>query len=218
VAEKIRVLIADDHTILRDGLRLLLEAQPDIGVVGEAADGNDVIRQAGLLRPDVVLMDIGMPGTNGLEATRVLKTRFPDIQVLALTMHRSEEYFFEMLNAGASGYVLKGAATSEVIDAIRTVSRGEVFLRPTMTKRLLQSFINRATEPSGTSHTALTRREKEILELLAQGYENKEISEKLFVSLSTIHSHRTNLMRKLNLSSRRELVEFARSRGILGGS
>jgi len=218
MADKIRVLIVDDHTILRDGVRLLLEMQPDVEVVGEAADGEDAIRQADELRPDVVLMDIGMPGMNGIEATRVFKTRFPEIKVLVLTMHRTEDYFFETLNAGAYGYVLKGAATSEFIEAIRTVSRGEVFLDPTLTKKLLRKIKNSAKDPSGTDHAALTNREGEVLELLAQGFENKEVAEKLFVSVSTIHTHRTNLMRKLNLSSRRELLEYARRRGILDES
>jgi len=218
VDDRIRLLIADDHTLFRAGLRLLLEAEPDIEVVGEALDGAIAIELADSLRPNVVLMDIGMPGTNGLEATHAIKSRFPDMHVLVLTMHRSDEYFFEMLKAGASGYVLKGAETAELINAIRDVSRGEVFLQPTMTKRLLQDYVNRLGKENGPDRSVLTRRENEILRLLADGYSNKEIAERLFVSPSTIHSHRTNLMRKLNLSNRHELVLYARERGLLRDS
>jgi two-component system response regulator NreC len=209
------VLIADDHTIVRSGVRLLLQAEPDIEVVGEALDGGEAVALAESLRPDLILMDIAMPGTNGLEATRQIKARFPDMHVLVLTMHRSDEYFFEMLKAGASGYVLKGAETNELIGAIRAVARGEVFLYPTMARQLLQDYLNRLKEPESSGQPALTPREKEILRLMAEGYSNKEIAEKLVVSPSTIHSHRTNLMRKLNLSSRYELIQYARQRGLI---
>ncbi len=215
MADKVRVLIADDHTIVRAGLRLLLQAEPDIEVVGEALNGDEALALAESLQPDVVLMDIAMPGTDGLEATRQIKARFPDMHVLVLTMHRSDEYFFEMLNAGASGYVLKGAETNELIGAIRAVARGEVFLYPTMAKQLLQDYLNRLKEVQGSLQPTLTPREKEILRLLAEGYSNKEIAEHLIVSPSTVHSHRTNLMRKLNLSSRRELIRYARERGLI---
>jgi two-component system response regulator NreC len=189
VAEKIRVLIADDHTLFRAGVRVLLEAVSGIEVVGEAADGERAIEMAGSLRPDVVLMDIAMPGTNGLEATRTIKSRFPDMQVLVLTMHRSDEYFFEMLKAGASGYVLKGAETAELVDAVQDVARGEVFLQPTMAKKLLGDYLNRLRGVDDPDRPALTRRENEILRLLADGCSNKEIAERLFVSLSTVHTH-----------------------------
>src|SRR3970040_1728935 len=134
MAAKTRVLIADDHTIVRSGVRLLLQAEPDIEVVGEALDGGQAVTMAESLRPDVVLMDIAMPGTSGLEATRQIKSRFPEMCVLVLTMHRSDEYFFEMLKAGASGYILKGAETNELIGAIRSVARAEGFLYPTLAK------------------------------------------------------------------------------------
>jgi two-component system response regulator NreC len=214
MADRIRVLIADDHTILRAGLRLLLEAEADIGVVGEASDGDEAIALVESLRPDVVLMDIAMPGTNGLEATRLLKSQHPNVHVLALTMHRSDEYFFEMIKAGASGYVLKAAEASELTSAVREVAQGRVFLHPKMTQQILQDYVNRFRD-EGSSHATLTSREKETLRLLTDGYSNKEIAERLFVSQSTIHSHRTNLMRKLNLSSRHELVQYARRRGLL---
>ena len=215
MSDKVRVLIADDHTIVRSGVRLLLQAEPDIEVVGEALNGDEAVALAASLRPDVVLMDIAMPGMGGLEATRQIKARFPEMHVLVLTMHRSDEYFFEMLKAGASGYVLKGAETNELIGAIRAVARGEVFLYPTMAKQLLQDYLNRLKEGAGLPQPTLTPREREILRLLAEGYSNKEIAERLIVSPSTIHSHRTNLMRKLNLSSRHDLIRYARERGLI---
>jgi two-component system response regulator NreC len=215
VSEKIRLLIADDHTIFRAGVRLLLEAETDIEVVGEALNGEEAAQMAEALHPDLILMDIGMPGTNGLEATRQIKARFPDIHILVLTMHRSDEYFFEMLKAGASGYLLKAAETSELIGAIRAVARGEVFLYPTMARQLLQDYLQRLNDPNETGQPTLTPREKEILRLLAEGHSNKEIADKLVVSPSTIHSHRTNLMQKLNLSSRYELIQYARQRGLI---
>ncbi len=215
MTDKIRVLIADDHTIVRTGVRLLLQAEPDIEVVGEALNGDEAVTLAEALRPDVILMDIAMPGTNGLEATRQIKARFPDMNILGLTMHRSDEYFFEMLRAGASGYVLKAAETSELIGAIRVVARGEVFLYPSMAKQLLQDYLHRLDDSEMPGQPALTPREKEILRLQAEGYSNKEIAERLVVSPSTIHSHQSNLMKKLNLSSRHELIQYARQRGLL---
>jgi two-component system, NarL family, response regulator NreC len=214
VSKPIRILIADDHTIVRSGVRLLLEAEPDIEVVGEALDGNQAVELAASLNPDVILMDIAMPGMDGLEATRLIKTRFPEIQVLVLTMHRSDEYFFEILEAGASGYLLKGADTSDLVKAVRFVHRGEVFLYPTMAQKLLREFFNRSL-PGSSYESQLSPREKEILRLVADGYSNKEIAEKLVVSSSTVHSHLSNLMGKLELSSRRELIQYARKHGLL---
>lgn len=218
MTEVIRVLIADDHTIVRSGVRLLLQAEVDIEVVGEALDGAQAVALTQSLRPDVVLMDIAMPGLGGLEAARQIKALLPEVQILALTMHRSDDYFFEMLRAGASGYVLKGAETSELIAAIRAVARGEVFLYPTMAKHLLQDYLSRTREPVATGQPRLTPREKEILRLLAEGYTSKEIAERLVLSPSTVHSHQTNLMRKLNLHSRHGLIQYARERGLLRDS
>jgi two-component system response regulator NreC len=218
MADKIRVLMVDDHTIVRAGVRLLVEAEPDMEVVGEALNGTEAVTLTESLRPDVILMDIAMPDMNGLEATRQIKSRFPDVHVLVLTMHRSDDYFFEALKAGASGYVLKAAETNELIGAIRAVARGEVFLYPTVARHLLQDYLNRLNEPGGAAGPALTPREKEILRLLAEGYSNKEIADRLVVSPSTIHSHRSNLMKKLNLSSRHDLIQYARERGLLPSS
>ncbi len=214
MSERIRVLIADDHTIVRSGVRLLLEAEPDIEVVGEALDGQQAVTLAETLRPDVILMDIAMPGMDGLEATRKIIALWPDIRVLVLTMHRTDDYFFEMLKAGASGYVLKGAQTDELINAIRVVAQGEVFLYPPVARKLVQDYLNRVAG-SAQSSPSLSPRETEILRLMAEGCSNKEIAEELVVSPSTVHSHRSNLMSKLGLNSRRELIQYARDRGLL---
>ncbi|MGE5221142.1 MAG: response regulator [Omnitrophica WOR_2 bacterium] len=214
MADSIRVLIADDHTIVRSGVRLLLQTEPDIEVVGEAETGKEAIEMAENLQPDIVLMDIAMPETDGLEATRQIKMRYPGINVLVLTMHRSDDYFFEMLKAGASGYVLKAAETNELIQAVRVIARGEVYLYPTMAKKLLSDYLNTVgSHPQ--AEQSLSQREKEILGLLAEGFTNIEIAEKLVISPSTVHTHRNNLLKKLNLSSRHELIQYARQRGIL---
>jgi two-component system, NarL family, response regulator NreC len=210
----IRVLIADDHTIVRSGVRMLLEAEEDFAVVGEALDGAQAISLTGELRPDVVLMDIGMPDVDGLEATRRIKVQWPEVNVLVLTMHRSEEYFFEMLKNGASGYILKGAETSDLINAVRVVAQGDVFLYPAMARKLVKDYLNVAGGRAAVD-PQLSPRENEILQLLAEGYSSKEIAEKLIISPSTVHTHRTNLMQKLGLSSRHELIRYARQRGLL---
>ena len=214
MSELIRVLIADDHTIVRSGVRLLLEAEADMEVVGEALDGREALNLAESLQPDVVLMDITMPEMDGLEATREIKTSFPQIKVLVLTMHRSDEYFFEMLKAGASGYILKGAKTSELINAVRVVQQGEIFLYPTMTQKLVNGYL-KLSEWDKEAGPSLSPREKEILSLLAEGYSNKEIADLLVISPSTVHSHRSNVMDKLGLNNRRELIQYARKRGLI---
>ena len=210
-----RIVLADDHGIVRRGLKALLDTEDDIEVVGEALNGDEAIALAETLKPNVILMDIAMPGTNGLEATRLIKARFPAIQVLVLTMHRSEEYFFEILKTGASGYILKAAETNDLITAIRAVFRGEVFLYPTMAKQLLSEYLKHLGEGEKSDQPTLTPREKEVLRLLAEGYSNGEIAKRLVVSLSTVHSHHTNIMRKLNLSSRHELILYARQNGLV---
>ena len=214
MSKKIRLLIADDHTIVRSGVRLLLEAEPDIEVVGEAIDGFEALALAEQLQPDVILMDIGMPGMDGLEATRQIKARWPHISVLVLTMHRQDEYFFEMLKAGASGYVLKGAETGDLLNAVRVVSGGEIFLHPTLTQRLVQDYLARSGDDPATT-SPLSPREKEILRLLAEGYSNAAIAEQLVISPSTVHTHRSNIMTKLGLNSRHDLVQYARKRGLI---
>ena len=216
MSDRIRILIADDHIIVRSGLRLLLEAEPDLDVVGEALDGREALNLVEKHLPDVVLMDIAMPGMDGLEATRQIKANWPQVQVLVLTMHRSDEYFFEMLKAGASGYILKGAETSDLIQAVRVVGRGEVFLYPTMAQKLVKDYLafSRWEEGSGSS---LSPRERDILRLLGEGCSTKEIADKLVISPSTVHSHQSNLMTKLGLSNRYELIKYARQRGLVQG-
>jgi two-component system response regulator NreC len=214
VDDHISVLIVDDHTIVRSGVRMLLEAETDIKVVGEALNGREALELAETLHPDIVLIDISMPEMDGLEATMQLKTRFPHINVLILTMHRSDDYFFEMLKAGASGYILKGAKTSELLDAVRIVQRGEIFLYPSMTQKLVQGYLQLA-DWENEGEPSLSPREKEIFRLLAAGYSNKEIAEKLVISPSTVHSHRGNLMEKLGLNNRHELIQYARKRGLV---
>ncbi|MBT3189140.1 MAG: response regulator transcription factor [Anaerolineae bacterium] len=212
--KSIRVLIADDHAIVRSGVRMLLEVEPDFEVVGEAEDGEQAISLTEKLQPDIVLMDISMPGIDGLEATRQIKSQWPDINIVVLTMHRSEEHFFEMLKKGASGYLLKGAEPGDLIHALRVVSQGAVFIYPTMAQKLVQDYLNLSGEDA-LIDPQLSPRENEILELLIEGFSNKEIAEKLVVSLSTVHTHRTNIMHKLGLSNRHELIQYARRRGLL---
>lgn len=211
MTERIRVLIVDDHPIVRSGLRSLLTAESDIEVVDEAIDGNEGIEKTAAFHPNVVLMDISMPNVDGLSATRQIKSRFPEVQILVLSMHRTDEYFFEMLRAGASGYILKTAKTSDLLEAIRVVNRGEVFLYPTMAQKLVRGYL-KLEDWENKTQTILSPREKEILFLIAEGYSFKGIAEKLVISPSTVYSHRSNLMSKLGLNNRRELIEYARKR------
>ena len=214
MGKTIRVLIADDHVIVRSGIKLLLESEEGIEVVGEAQNGREAIEMSNSLKPDIVLMDIAMPEIDGLEAARQIKSELPDTEILVLTMHRSEEYFFEMLKAGASGYLLKGAETSDLIQGIRTVAGGEVFLYPIMAQKLVRDYLTRLSNEE-TTNKLLSKREKEIILLLADGFTSKEIAEKLVISPSTVHSHRTNIMRKLDLNSRHELIRYAREKGLI---
>jgi two-component system, NarL family, response regulator NreC len=217
MTEPISILIADDHTIVRSGVRLLLDAEEDFHVVGEARDGQEAVAMAASLHPQVILMDIAMGGMDGMQATRQIKLHQPETNILVLTMHRSDEYFFEMLKAGASGYVLKGAHPSELIQAVRVVGRGEVYLYPTMASHLVREYLDKSKE-NVENTLAISPREKEILNLLAEGYSGKEIAEKLVISQSTVHTHRTNIMSKLGLSSRRELIQYARDHGMVSDS
>ena len=213
---KIRVLLADDHTILRAGLRMMLNAQPDIEVVGEASDGRQAINEAQRLTPEVILMDITMPECNGIEATRQVKRLLPDVRVLVLTMHENEEYLFQVLRAGASGYMLKEAADTELISAIRVVSSGRFYLSPSAQTMMVSDYLQRVrTGEERDSYGALTEREREILKLVAEGYTNNQIAERLFISPKTVDTHRTHIMDKLNLHSRAELVKYAMRRGLL---
>lgn len=216
---KIQVLLADDHTILRQGIRLLLESQPDMEVVGEATNGLEAIKLAHSLRPDIILMDISMPQLNGLEATRRIKQELPTIQIVILTMHETEEYLIKILQAGATGYVLKQAADRELIEAVRIASRGDTYLYPRIATRLVSDYLRRietgTPDERDTAYETLTAREREILKLVAEGHTNKEIAELLTLSIKTVENHRYSLMNKLNAHDRGELIKYAIRVGLI---
>ena len=209
----IQILIADDHGVLRAGLRTLLNAEPNLEVVGEASDGDTVLRLASELRPDIVLLDISMPGPGGIEVTRQLKESLPELRVLILTAHEDESMLREAVQAGAAGYIIKRAVESELINAILSVSRGDLYVHPAMTRALLKetSLFPSMPEPSVES---LTPREIEVLRLIAKGYTNGQIAKELSLSVRTVESHRANLMGKLELRSRVELVRYAMEHGL----
>ncbi|RNB83468.1 response regulator [Brevibacillus panacihumi] len=213
----IRVLIADDHAIVRSGLGMLLEAHGDMQVVGYAADGKEACEKALELNPDVVLMDLSMPpGENGLTATARLKETAPQIQVLVLTMHDDEEYLFRVLQAGAAGYILKSAPDLDLIHAIRTVNQGLAYLYPSATKSLIEEFLHMVKNgEEQAKYEILTDREKEVLVLIAKGFSNKEIAEQLVVSVKTVESHKAHIMEKLHLRTRPDLVRYAIKKGWL---
>jgi len=213
----IRILIVDDHAIVRSGLMMLLNGRQGMEVVGEAADGDEAIAQAVALRPDVVLMDLSMPhGKDGLTAAAELKKSLPDTAVLILTMHDDEGYLFRAIQSGASGYILKSAPHEELLAAIRHVAEGQAYLYPSATKRLMGDYLDKLKngEHAGT-YESLSDREKEILAKVAQGYSNKEIAEQLIISVKTVESHKSNLMEKLELRTRPDLVKFAMKKGLL---
>lgn len=211
-----RLLLVDDHAIVRAGLRMLLESQPDMEIVGECENGRDAVRRALELKPDVILMDIALPDIPGYEATRMVKKELPDVTILALTMHESDEYFFEMLNAGASGYVPKKAAPTELVNAIRVVHAGGVYLYPSLAKTLVKDYLNHA-EQGGDDipFDGLTEREREVLKLIADGLSNQEVADKLVISVKTVERHRANILAKLGLHSRTALVKYAIRKGLI---
>lgn len=211
----VRVLIADDHTIVREGLQLLLSRDPEIEVVAEASSGREAVRLATEHHPDVVIMDISMPDLDGLEAIRIIRAQCPHTQVLILSVHGSESYFFRALQAGVSGYILKSTTAEELIRAVHAVAQGDAFLYPPMARKLIEEF-RRQEGPRGDSgYASLTNREREILLLLAQGLTNREIGERLVISPSTVQAHRTHIMEKLGLSSRADLIRYAIRHGLV---
>lgn len=212
----IRLLLVDDHKVVRSGLRMLLEGEEDVEILGEAGSGSEALNQVSILKPDVVLMDIGLPDISGIEATAEIKRLWPEIAVVALTIHEGEEYFFKMLESGASGYVPKRAAPEELLTAIRVAASGEVYLYPSLAKLLVKDFLatdNKVRENDPIN--GLTTREKEVLMNLAEGGSNSEIALSLSISPKTVARHRENIMRKLNLHSRTELVKYAIRKGII---
>lgn len=210
----IRILLADDHAIVRSGLAMLINSQDDMEVIYMAEDGEEAIKKAEELHPEIVIMDLNMPGKNGLIATRQLKEILPDVRIIVLTMHDDREYIFRVLQAGASGYILKSAEDLDLMQAIRKVHEGEAYLYPKATQMLIDNFLQGEGHDSD-SLGKLSSREQEILSLLAKGYSNKDISEMLFVSVKTIESHKSKIMEKLNLRTRPELVQFALKKGLL---
>lgn len=212
---KIRLLLVDDHQIVRAGLRMLFQAEKDMEIVGEAGSGEKALEAVRDLKPDVVIMDVAMPGMGGIEATQQIKEASPDTTVLALTMHEDEQYFFEMLNAGASGYIPKRAAPDDLVSAIRVVSEGNVFLHATLAKFLMKDFLENEESDETPTIEELTPREHEVLTYIAEGYTNREIAEALVISVKTVDRHRENIMQKLNLHSRVELVKYAIEKGLI---
>jgi two-component system response regulator NreC len=213
----IRLLLVDDHTVVRSGLRMLLEGEADMEIVGEAGTAREAIQAVTALRPDVVLMDIGLPDLSGIDATREIKRIYPGVSIVALTIHEDEEYFFKMLEAGANGYVPKKAAPAELITAIRAAANNEVYLYPSLAKLLVRDFLAHETQAKAapSSLNGLTTREEEVLAYLADGAGNDEIAGVLNISPKTVARHRENIMSKLNLHTRTELVKYAIRKGII---
>jgi two-component system response regulator NreC len=220
--KKTRILIADDHTIVRDGIRLALERSPEYRIVAEAEDGEQAVELAEQHKPDVIIMDISMPKLNGIEATTILKKENPEVKVVILTVHEDEEYAYQILRAGASAYVVKSAGKSEIIAAINSAMSGERFFSPGISRIIIDSFIKREHEqehaiPRNDAHgeQQLTKRETEILQYIAQGYSNRRIAETLFLSIRTVNTHRTNLMQKLDIHDTARLVRYAIETGLV---
>ena len=214
--KKTRILLADDHALVRAGFRALMEKQDDLEVVGEAADGQEALQKVAELRPDVVVMDIAMPGMDGVEATKRIKSQYPDIHILALTMLEDERYFFQIVQAGASGFIIKGVLPDELLSAVRSVAEGKVYLYSSLAKTLVGEYLSQADlDGAAATGNGLTDREQQILRLIAQERTGKEIAKQLQISSRTVDRHRDNLMAKLNLHSRVALVKYAIRKGLI---
>jgi two-component system response regulator NreC len=211
MSNKIRILLADDHGVVRQGFRRILEAQPDLEIVGEAANGREAVELAALLKPDVVVMDVAMPELNGIEATRRVVEESPRTRVLALSMHKDSVYVREILRAGAVGYLLKDSIDADLLAAVKSVARGEGYLSPGVANAVLTDYRQHVTDPIDL----LTSREREVLQLIAEGRTNKEIATGLNLSVYTVDAHRGRIMEKLNLHSVGELVRFAVRKGLI---
>jgi two-component system, NarL family, response regulator NreC len=209
MSEKLRILLAEDHQTVREGVKLLVNAQPDMEVVGEAGDGEEAIKEAERLNPDIIVMDVSMPSLNGLKATKRLRRQMPDIKILTLTRHTDDGYLQQLIGAGANGYVLKQSAPTELINAIRTVAAGNSYLDPSLTRKVMGGYVNRSASLRGENKGDLTDRESEVLKLISFGYSNKEIAARLDLSVKTIEAHKSNAMRKLGISSRIDIVRYA---------
>ena len=211
----IRILLADDHVTVRHGLKLLIDGQPDMKVIFEASDGKSAVEKALELAPDVVVMDISMPGMNGLLATRTLKERQPDAAIITLTRHGDDAYLQELLRAGVSGYVLKQSAPAELLQAIRAAAAGGQYLDSTLTARVTAGFLAKDGKRVGKSGATVSQREADVLRLIASGYSNKEIAGRLALSVKTVEAHKANAMRKLGLTGRIDIVKYALLQGWL---
>ena len=213
---KLRILLGDDHTLLRQGLRKILQERPNWEVVAEAGDGRDAVRQALALQPDIAILDIGMPLMNGIEATRQIVRRRPDIHVLILSMHANEAYIIQALKAGAKGYLLKDSADTELLRGVAVVASGKSFFSPAVAKVMLDDYVRHLAEKGiADRYDTLSEREREIFQLVAEGRSNKEIAELLSVSLATIETHRAHVLQKLDVHNTAELVLYAVRRGVI---
>jgi two-component system response regulator NreC len=215
MSAKLNIFLADDHAVVREGLKALINAQPDMEVIGEADNGRDALRQARDCRPDLVVMDISMPEMKGDVVTEQLKRECPEIKILALSVHEDKSYLRELLEAGASGYVLKRAAAAEMIQAIRIVAAGGVYLDPQMAGKVVGSFVRKAPLRGEIAGSELSEREAEVVRLIAQGYTNKEIAVRLDLSVKTVETYKARSMEKLGLDSRAEIVRYALEQGWL---
>lgn len=212
--KKYRLLIVDDHTLLRAGLRALLDSDASIEVVGEAQDGRDAIRAVGQLSPDLVLMDLTMPGMNGTEAITAIKQRYPDVRILVMTLHKAEEFIHASLKAGASGYILKDSTSDELKTAIHNVLSGKTHLSADVASKVVHGFIGGGSD-GGSPFETLTQREREVLKLVAEGRSNKEVAEFLSLSVKTVEKHRSNLMTKLDLHNTAQITAYAIEKGLV---
>lgn len=211
----LRVLLAEDHETVREGIKLLINSQNDMQVVGEAGNGNAAIKMAQELQPDIAVMDISMPQLNGLKAAKKLKQCCPDIKLLTLTRHTDDGYLQQLIQAGANGYVLKQSAPAELIRAIRAVCEGNSYLDPALTEKVMGGYVRQSTALRNARKVELTNRETEVIRLIAWGYSNKEIGERLGISVKTVEAHKTNSMNKLGMKSRIDIVRYAILQGWL---
>jgi two-component system response regulator NreC len=216
MGNRVRIVLADDHTILREGLRALLSADPNFDIVGEAEDGREAVRCVEKLGPDLLLMDLSMPRMSGMDAISEIKKRFPETKMIALTVHKTEEYLLATLQAGADGYVLKDATHDELVMAIHNVMAGKPYLSPGISEKVIEGYLEGKEDSlSVSSWQKLSQREREVLKLIAEGYKNKEIAEDLCISLKTVEKHRANLMKKLDLHNAAGLTVYAVEKGLV---
>jgi two-component system response regulator NreC len=214
--ENLRIVLAEDHTILREGLRALLSANPNFEIIGEAQNGREAVRCVEKLEPDLLLMDLSMPRMSGMDAIREIKRRYPEVKIIALTVHKTEEYLLTTLKAGADGYVLKDATHEELVMAIKNVMGGKSYLSPGVSEKIITGYLEgRKSNRTASPWETLSQREREVLKLIAEGFKNKEIAEDLCISLKTVEKHRANLMKKLDLHNAATLTVYAVQKGLV---